>query len=182
MKAVPINVVVLTASPNEASTSRTLAMMIAERIIVDVAGRIVAVDAYALAPALVAAATREDVTGEAADALTAVENADVIVVGVPTYRGSYPGVFKVLMDVVDQYALAGTPVLLSATAGSEKHAMMIDHALRPLFAFMQSWVAPTAVFATSGEFDGTTLLTPRAYTRIEAAVADVLPLLRSRVG
>jgi FMN reductase len=37
-----------------------------------------------------------------------------------------------------------------------------------------------AVFASSGDFDGVTLLNPRVYGRIETGLADVADLLRSR--
>ena len=36
---------------------------------------------------------------------------------------------------------------------------------------------PVAVFASSGDFDGTTLLTPRVYGRIEMAIEDVSDIL-----
>jgi FMN reductase len=69
-------------------------------------------------------------------------------------------------------------VLLVATGGSDRHAMVIDQALRPLFGFFQAWTAPMGVYLSSGDFDGTTVLNPEAYERIEVAVNDVLPVAR----
>ena len=56
--------------------------------------------------------------------------------------------------------------------------MVIDQALRPLFGFFQAWTAPMGVYLSSGDFDGTTVLNPEAYERIEVAVNDVLPVAR----
>jgi FMN reductase len=69
-------------------------------------------------------------------------------------------------------------VLLVATGGSDRHAMVIDQALRPLFGFFQAWTAPMGVYLSSGDFDGTTVLNSEAYERIEVAVNDVLPVAR----
>jgi FMN reductase len=69
-------------------------------------------------------------------------------------------------------------VLLVATGGSDRHAMVIDQALRPLFGFFQAWTAPMGVYLSCGDFDGTTVLNSEAYERIEVAVNDVLPVPR----
>lgn len=88
--------------------------------------------------------------------------------------------FKHFFDLVDQYALANTLVMLAATGGGEHHALVLDHALRPLFAFFQAHTLPVGVFASAGDFDGTTVLTPRVYGRIEMALTDVRQQLRIR--
>ena len=100
----------------------------------------------------------------------------MLIAATPIYRGSYSGLFKHFFDLVEQYALADKPVLLLATGG-EKHALALDHALRPLFASFQAHTLPTGVFASSGDFDGTTLLNPRVYSRIEVALDDTDKLL-----
>lgn len=63
--------------------------------------------------------------------LQAIEQADLLLVGSPVYRASYTGLFKHLFDLVDHQSLRGVPVVLAATGGSERHALMIDHQLRP---------------------------------------------------
>ena len=52
----------------------------------------------------------------------------------PIFAASYSGLFKTFFDVLDEDALAGKPVLLGATAGTARHSLALDHALRPLFA------------------------------------------------
>ncbi|WP_265523501.1 CE1759 family FMN reductase [Oerskovia flava] len=85
-------------------------------------------------------------------ALEAVEQADLLVVASPVFRGSYAGVFKSFVDLLDSRALAGTPVLLAATGGSPRHTLMIDQALRPLFAFMGAVEVPTGVYASTEDW------------------------------
>ncbi|MFE9105293.1 NAD(P)H-dependent oxidoreductase [Actinomadura geliboluensis] len=138
------------------------------------------IDVYRLGQGFTGAVERDDVTPEVEAALKLAEDADFLIAAVPVYRGSYPGMFKHFFDLVDQYALANKPVLLAATGGGDHHALVLDHALRPLFAFFQALTVPVSVFASAGDFDGTTLLNPRVYGRIETGLADVADLLRSR--
>src|SRR6185437_3471411 len=108
------------------------------------------------------------------------EQADLLIAATPVFRGSYPGMFKHFFDLIDQYALANKLVLLVATGGTERHALALDHALRPLFAFFQAMTVPVAIFASAADFDGTRLLNPRVYGRIEMSLRDVADLLRTR--
>jgi len=83
-----------------------------------------------------------------AEALEAVESADLLLATTATFRGSYAGLFKAFFDLVDPVAMHGKPVVLGATGGSVRHQLVIDHALRPLFTYFGSLVVPTAVYAT----------------------------------
>ncbi|MCU1402174.1 MAG: msuE, partial [Microbacteriaceae bacterium] len=80
-----------------------------------------------LGPSFAGALNRKQVPAEVEDALQAIETADVLVVASPVYRASFTGLFKHLFDFVDQYALVDTPILLAATGGSERHALIIEH-------------------------------------------------------
>lgn len=82
------------------------------------------------------------------DALEAVERADLLVAATPVYNGSYSGLFKSFIDLVEPAALLGTPVLLGATGGSLRHSLVVDQELRPLFSFFQAAPVPTGIFAT----------------------------------
>jgi FMN reductase len=73
-------------------------------------------------------------------------------VSTPIYSASYSGLFKMLVDVLPKDSLRGRPVLLGATGGTARHSLAIDHALRPLFAYLGALVAPTAVFAASEDW------------------------------
>ena len=56
----------------------------------------------------------------------------------PIFAASYSGLFKTFFDVIEEDALAGKPVLLGATAGTARHSLALDHALRPLFAYLRT--------------------------------------------
>lgn len=85
-------------------------------------------------------------------ALDAVARADGLVAVSPIFSASYSGLFKMFFDVLDQGALAGMPVLIGATGGTERHSLALEHALRPLFAYFGAQIVPTAVFAASADF------------------------------
>lgn len=108
------------------------------------------------------------------DAVTAVEQADLLIAASPVYRGSYTGLFKSFFDVVDQRALTGTPVLLAASGGSERHALVVDHELRPLFAFFQASTVPTAVYATASDCTADLLPDDELQERIQGAAAQLV--------
>lgn len=182
-----LRVVVVNGSPSEKSKTvglvevvlQTLGRKLADH---DVAVDHTRVDVYRLGSAFVDTVEREDVAPEIEDVLQQVEHADLLIAATPVFRGSYTGLFKHFFDLIDQYALANKPVLLAATGGGEHHALVLEHALRPLFAFFQALTVPVAVFASSGDFDGTIPLTPRIHGRIEMAIADVVDLLVSRAA
>ncbi|MFD5558511.1 NAD(P)H-dependent oxidoreductase [Streptomyces sp. NPDC127068] len=137
------------------------------------------VELHALGPAFATTVERDGLGADAEDALRAVEEADLVIAATPVFRGSYTGLFKHFFDLVDPYGLAATPVLLAATGGSDRHALVIEHAMRPLFGFLQAWTAPAGIYLSAGDFDGTTILNPEVYERIEMAVGDVVPVARA---
>jgi FMN reductase len=91
-------------------------------------------------------------SGALADAVRRVAEADAVVAVTPVYTGSYSGLFKSFVDVLDDGTLDGKPVLIAATAGTARHSLVLEFALRPLFAYLRADVVPTAVFAASEDF------------------------------
>ncbi len=87
-------------------------------------------------------------------ALTAVSSADAVVAVTPVFTASYSGLFKSFIDLLDNDALTGTPVLIAATAGTPRHSLVLDYALRPLFSYLRAVVVPTGVFAATEDFGG----------------------------
>lgn len=98
--------------------------------------------------------------------------ADALVVATPVYKASYPGLFKHLIDLLDPTALAGKPVLIAATGGGEKHALAVEHQLRPLFGFFEAHSLPTAVHVSDKDFVDGQLAAPATLARLERAVAQ----------
>ncbi|PSM38721.1 oxidoreductase [Streptomyces dioscori] len=85
-------------------------------------------------------------------ALSAVAGADGLIVVTPVFSASYSGLFKSFFDVLDRDALAGKPVLVAATGGSARHSLVLEHAMRPLFAYLRAVVVPTGVYAASEDW------------------------------
>jgi len=81
-----------------------------------------------------------------------VRRADALVVVTPVFSASYSGLFKTFFDVLEPGILDGKPVLVAATAGTARHSLVLEHALRPLFAYLHAIVVPTGVFAATDDF------------------------------
>lgn len=98
------------------------------------------------------------VTGFANESLRAavdtVAGADGLIAVTPIFSASFSGLFKTFFDVLDRDALVGTPVLLGATAGTARHSLVLEHAVRPLFAYLRAVTVPTGVFAASEDWAG----------------------------
>lgn len=81
-----------------------------------------------------------------------VVNCDVLIVGTPVYKASYTGLFKHFFDLLPPDSLRGRPVVLTASARSSSHALMIEHQLSPLFRFFGALPLPESIFALDDEF------------------------------
>lgn len=125
---------------------------------------------------------REQLPPNALSALRTIENADILIVGAPVFRGSVPGLFKHLFDLIDTPALLGKPVLLAATGGSPRHALVIEHQLRPLLSFFQTLTLPVGVFASPQDFEDGRLKSAAIADRIDLAVQSAVPVLRGLTG
>ncbi|GAA0211342.1 FMN reductase [Saccharothrix mutabilis subsp. mutabilis] len=107
-----------------------------------------------------------------------VVTADGLVVVTPTFNASYSGLFKSFVDVLEPDALVGKPVLIAATGGTERHSLVLDHALRPLFAYLRAIVVPTGVYAASSDWGAPQGLSDR----VERAAGELAGLLEGRVA
>ncbi|CAD5140357.1 FMN reductase (NADPH) [Microbacterium sp. Nx66] len=173
----PLRVVAVSGSLHEPSKTtallRAITAAVAERAPVEAQ----LIELTQIGPSLAGALTRDQLPPEVEVHLQAIETADLLIVGSPVYRASFTGLFKHLFDFVDQYALVGTPVLLAATGGGERHALMIEHQLRPLFAFFQALTLPLGVYASTTDFDGYEVATDVLRARIALAAERALPLV-----
>jgi FMN reductase len=110
-------------------------------------------------------------------AISTVADADALVAVTPVFTASYAGLFKTFFDVLDKDALTGKPTLMAATAGSARHSLVLEHALRPLFAYLHAVVVPTGVFAATEDFGSTTA--GALQERVERAAGELAALLTS---
>ncbi|GIM88467.1 FMN reductase [Paractinoplanes toevensis] len=106
------------------------------------------------------------------EALDTVESADGLIAVTPIFTASYSGLFKSFFDVLDKDALADKPVIIAATAGTARHSLSLEHALRPLFAYLRAAVVPTSVFAASDDW-GADSADGMLRTRIDRAAAEL---------
>jgi FMN reductase len=110
--------------------------------------------------------------GAALDAVTA---ADGLIVVTPVFSASYSGLFKSFFDVLgvrEKDALTGKPVLIAATGGTARHSLVLEHTLRPLFAYLRAVVVPTAVYAASEDWGAEGLA-----ERIDRAAGELAALM-----
>ncbi|MFJ3223269.1 FMN reductase [Streptomyces sp. NPDC086783] len=83
-----------------------------------------------------------------------VTAADGLIAVTPTFTASYNGLFKMFFDCIDDTALTDKPTLIAATGGTGRHSLVLEHALRPVFAYLHAAVTPTAVFAAPEDWGG----------------------------
>lgn len=121
--------------------------------------------------------SRDHLAPQVQQALSSIEQADALIVGTPVYRASFTGLFKHLFDFVDQFSLIDVPVLLAATGGSDRHALVLEHQLRPLFSFFQAHTLPIGVYGTDQDFSNYQIHSTLLQERIQLAVARALPVL-----
>lgn len=119
-----------------------------------------------------------------ATALETVTRADGVIAVTPIFSGSFAGQFKNFFDVLGPDALDGMPVLIGATAGTARHSLALEHALRPLFAYLRAVVVPTAVFGATEDFGqvtgSTTDGTAPLAVRVERAARELAALVAVR--
>ena len=113
-------------------------------------------------------------------AIDTVTGADGLIAVTPIFSASYSGLFKTFFDVLDKDALSGKPVLLGATAGTARHSLALDHAMRPLFAYLRAVPVPTGVFAASEDWAGGNGVDRALGERIERAARELADLVTGR--
>jgi len=173
----PLRLVAVSGGLQRPSKSAALAEHLLDLIADEVPSTQSLVELGQLAPQLAGAVWRSQLPDAVEQALAAVEQADVLVVATPVFRGSYTGLFKHFFDFVHQDALIDKPVLLAATGGSERHALVIDHQLRPLFSFFQARTLPLGVYATAHDFGDSRLQNEALIQRARSAIQRALPLV-----
>ena len=108
-----------------------------------------------------------------------LRGADLIVIGVPVYKASYPGAFKHFLDLIDPKALEGKAAILVATGGSEQHALILEHQLRTLTSYLGVYSAPKTVFARDTDFADYRLANPAIAERVAFVAGQAAWLLRA---
>ncbi|WP_410635395.1 FMN reductase [Amycolatopsis sp. cmx-4-83] len=110
-------------------------------------------------------------------AIDAVTGADALIAVTPVFTAGYSGLFKSFFDVLDADSLVGKPVLLGATGGTERHSLVLDYQLRPLFGYLKADPVATGVYAASSDWGGGEGALQR---RVEKAGAELASLAAGR--
>lgn len=181
----PLNIVTVIGNPSARSRTRVVAHAIEGALDLALSPhaplRLQRFELADLAADIGHTSVPSDVGPAGAAALRAIESADLLVAVTPVYKGSYTGLFKHLFDLVNPEALVARPVLLAANGGSERHALVVDHQLRPLFAFFRAQTVPSAVYAAEADFDGYAGIRSDALlARVSEAAAQTVPMLLQR--
>ena len=168
-------IAVVSAGLSEPSSTRLLADLLGDAT----ADALGVVELRPLAHAITDALLTGFAAGELADAIATLQRADAVIAVTPVFSASYSGLFKSFFDVLETGSLDGTPVLVAATAGTARHSLVLEHALRPLFSYLHAVVVPTAVFAASEDW-GATGAAVALRQRIDRAARELATLVESR--
>ncbi|MDH6676158.1 FMN reductase [Rhodococcus sp. LBL1] len=173
---------VISAGLTQPSSSRLLADRLAAATADALAGRGIDADVEVVelrdhAHALVDNLLTGFPSGPLRSATERVASSDGLIAVTPIFNASYSGLFKSFFDVLEPGTLDGVPVLLGATGGTARHSLALEHAIRPMFAYLRAAVVPTAVFAASEDWAGSGDQGParrvaRAGRELAAAMAD----------
>ncbi|MGS2645436.1 CE1759 family FMN reductase [Streptosporangium sp. LJ11] len=178
----PLRLVVVSAGVSEPSSTRLLADRTVQKVLdlLRESGTPATVGIIELGPLAVDIA-QAIVSGFPGERLKAVFErlaaADAVIASTPVYKAGISGLMKSFADILDNDLLIAKPVILAATAGTARHAMVVDEHLRPLFAFMRALPVPTSLFAAPEDWGQAAL-----GDRIQRAATELVLLLRSGVG
>lgn len=175
------HVVGVSGSPTAPSRTTVLVDEVAREFAAATGGTSTTIELAPLLGELGAGPFRSNLSARVQEALETVETADVVVVGSPAYRATYTGLFKLFFDHIGQYALVDKPIVLTATGGSDRHALLVEHQMRPLFGFFQSLTLPLGIYAAESDFEDYAIASGDLRERINTAVTRTLPLIRSHI-
>jgi FMN reductase len=171
--------VVVTAGTSDPSSTRMLADRVAQRIDALATRRgnavtTVTVDLRELATEITTAMISQLVGPKLEKAIAALGEADGIVVSTPVYKAGPSGLFTSFFQVLDNDLLIARPVVLAATAGTARHALVVDEHLRSLFAYLRCATVPTSLFAATEDWGD-----PALARRVDRAALELLLLMES---
>jgi FMN reductase len=173
------SLVVVSAGTGDPSSTRLLADRIASRATALAARHentvtVSVIELRELAADIAVALTSQLVTPKLEHAIAVLRQADGIVASTPVYKAGPSGLFTSFFDILDNDLLIGKPVVLAATAGTARHALVADDQMRPLFAFLRTMAAPTSVFAAPEDWSD-----PALAKRADRAAFELVLLMES---
>ena len=169
----------VSAGTSDPSSTRLLADRIADRTIALAARHghdvtVTVIELRELAADISNAVVSQLISPRLRQAIDALGAADGLVVSTPVYKAGASGLFKSFFDVLDNDLLIAKPVVLAATAGTARHALVADDQLRPLFAYLRALAVPTSLFAAPEDWAD-----PALNQRVDRAVRELILLMES---
>jgi FMN reductase len=179
--ASPATIVIISAGIGEPSSTRMLADRLASKTLDQLAARkidaaVATIELRSLGTEITQAAVTGVPGAKLQHAIDQLASADAVIAATPVYKAGISGLFKLFIDILDDDLLIAKPVVLTATAGSARHALVPDEQMRPLFAFMRSLVIPTSLFAAPDDWAD-----PSLGGRIDRAATELASLVSSGV-
>jgi FMN reductase len=173
------SLVVVSAGTSDPSSTRMLADRTAQRAAALASDRGSAVctqviDLRELAAGITTALTSQLVTPRLRQAVDVLAAADGVIAAAPVYKAAASGLFTSFFHTLDSDLLIGKPVVLAATAGTARHALVVDDQMRPLFAYLRALPVPTSLFAAPEDWGD-----PRLSQRIDRAAFELVLLMES---
>jgi FMN reductase len=177
----PKRLVIVSAGTGDPSSTRQLTDRIAQKTLARLraAGTATSSSVIELGPLAVdiARATTAGFPNQQLQAaIDRLAAADAIIAATPVYKAGMSGLFKSFIDLLDNDLLVAKPVLLAATGGSARHALVIDDQMRPLFAYLRALTLPTSIYAAPEDWGSTEL-----GDRIQRAATELTVLLRAGI-
>ena len=171
--------VLVSAGTSDPSSTRLLADRIADRVKALAARHghevtVAAIELREIAADISTALVSQLVTPKLREAITALAEADGIIAAAPVYKAGPSGLFTSFFHVLDNDLLIAKPVVLAATAGTARHALVADDQMRPMFAYLRTMTAPTALFAAPEDWSD-----PALNARIDRAARELVLLMES---
>ena len=180
--AEPFRLAVVSAGAGDPSSTSLLADRTAERAaaLARARGHAVTVSVIQLreiAADISTALVSQLITPELRNAITVLGEADGIIAAAPVYKAAPSGLFTSFFHVLDNDLLIARPVVLAATAGTARHALVVDDQMRPLFAYLRAMTVPTSLFAAPEDWSD-----PGLGERINRAATELVVLMESGVS
>jgi FMN reductase len=171
--------VVVSAGTSDPSSTRLLADRAAGRAVALAtqhgnAVTVSVVELREIAADISTALTTQLVTPKLQQAITVLGEADGIIAAAPVYKAGPSGLFTSFFGVLDNDLLIAKPVVLAATAGTARHALVADDQMRPMFAYLRTMTAPTSLFAAPEDWSD-----PALAMRIDRAALELVLLMES---
>jgi FMN reductase len=167
--------VVVSAGTSDPSSTRLLADRLAARArVLDPSVTAGPIELRGLATDIASALTSGLVSPRLQQAMDTLGDADGVIAAAPVYKAGPSGLFTSFLQVLDNDLLIGKPVVLAATAGTARHALVADDLMRPTFAYLRALPVPTSVFAAPEDWSD-----PALNTRIDRAARELVLLMQS---